>query len=289
MLRLGLGTAPLGGLYREVPAETARARSTTAWELGVRYFDTAPLYGYGLAERRLGDALAGRPAKRVHRVDEGRARSCAPEGRARSSRALRPSRRSTTSARMASGARSPRASSGFGSSTSTSHSSTTPSPTSSEARRALETVRELVARVGVGTNVVATALALVERGEVDVVLLAGRYTLLDRSAADELLPLCAELGVPVMAAGVFNSGLLAGGSTFDYGAAPPAILERRQALEAMCAATTCRWRQPRSSSRSVTPRCRRSWRCPLAAGDPGRRAALQRPIPDDLWRELERS
>ena len=66
-------------------------------------------------------------------------------------------------------------------------------------------------------------------------LLAGRYTLLDRSADDELLPLCAERGVPVLAAGVFNSGVLAGGSTFDYEAAPDEILERRRALETMCA------------------------------------------------------
>ena len=66
-------------------------------------------------------------------------------------------------------------------------------------------------------------------------LLAGRYTLLDRSAERELFPLCLELGVPVFAAGVFNSGVLAGGSTFDYHAAPAAVLERRRALEQTCA------------------------------------------------------
>ena len=85
-----------------------------------------------------------------------------------------------------------------------------------EARRAVETVRELAPRVGVGTNVVQTALTFVERGDADIVLLAGRYTLLDRSADDELLPLCAERGVELVAAGVFNSGVLAGGTTFDY-------------------------------------------------------------------------
>jgi len=80
-----------------------------------------------------------------------------------------------------------------------------------ETRRAADAVRELAHWVGVGTNVAATAAELVARGEVDVVLLAGRYTLLDRSAEDDVLPLCAERGVPVLAAGVFNSGVLAGG------------------------------------------------------------------------------
>ena len=101
-----------------------------------------------------------------------------------------------------------------------------------EARRAVETMRELAPRVGVGTNVVQTAVTFVERGDADVVLLAGRYTLLDRSAAEELLPLCAERGVELLAAGVFNSGVLAGGTTFDYRAAAPAVLERRRRLEA---------------------------------------------------------
>src|SRR5206468_2427688 len=92
----------------------------------------------------------------------------------------------------------------------------------------------LAPTVGVGTNYVAVALELVRRGDVDVVMLAGRYTLLDRSAGDELLPLCLERGVPVLAAGAFNSGVLAGGSTFDYRPAPPEVLARRQALAGLC-------------------------------------------------------
>src|SRR4051812_1089063 len=61
MSKVGLGTAPLGGLFEEVPPETARATVDAAWALGVRFFDTAPVYGPGLAERRLGEALADRP------------------------------------------------------------------------------------------------------------------------------------------------------------------------------------------------------------------------------------
>ena len=131
-----------------------------------------------------------------------------------------------------------------------------------EARRAVETVRELAPRVGVGTNVVQTAITFVERGDADVVLLAGRYTLLDRSAAEELLPLCAERGVELLAAGVFNSGVLAGGTTFDYqrGGArrPRAASEARGGL-----------RPPRSPTR------RRGHPVPAPASrrdvDPGRR------------------
>ncbi len=107
--------------------------------------------------------------------------------------------------------------------------------------------------MGVGTNVVQTAVTFVERGDADVVLLAGRYTLLDRSAADELLPLCAERGVELLAAGVFNSGVLAGGTTFDYRAAAPAVLERRRRLERPAPATMSHSPPRRSSSRSGIP------------------------------------
>ena len=92
-------------------------------------------------------------------------------------------------------------------------------------------MRGLAPRVGVGTNVAETAVTFVERGDADVVLLAGRYTLLDHSTADELLPLCAECGVELLVARVFNSGVLAGGATFDYRAAPPEVLERRRKLD----------------------------------------------------------
>ena len=146
---------------------------------------------------------------------------------------------------------------------------------------------ELAPLVGVGTNVVETALAFVDRAEVDVVLLAGRYTLLDRSAAEELLPLCAERGVPLIAAGVFNSGLLAGGTTFDYEAAPPELLARRRGLEEICArydvplvaaALQFPLRHPGVTSILVGARS------PEEIADDLR--LLDFAAPDDLWAEL---
>jgi D-threo-aldose 1-dehydrogenase len=286
MLRLGLGTAPLGGLYEDVPPETARATLDSAWELGVRYFDTAPLYGYGLAESRLGDALAGRPREgftvstkvgRLLRPGTPGAEfptappleafyDFSPEG-IRRSLAVSLERLRLEHVDIA-----------------LLHD---PEPHLEEARRSLETLRELVPRVGVGTNVVATALSLVEHGDVDIVLLAGRYTLLDHSAAEELLPLCAERGVPVLAAGVFNSGLLAGGSTFDYQAAPPALLERRRALEEVCArygvplaaaALQFPLRHPAMSSVVVGARSQEEIETDV------RLFGLE--LPDELWAEL---
>ena len=115
--------------------------------------------------------------------------------RLRSSAARRRSSPSSTTAPTASAAPSPRASNGSCSIPSTSFLLHDPEEHMEEARLAVETVRELAPRVGVGTNVVQTGITFVERGDADVVLLAGRLTLLDRSAADELLPLCAERGV----------------------------------------------------------------------------------------------
>ena len=155
-----------------------------------------------------------------------------------------------------------------------------------EARRAIEIARELAPRVGVGTNVVQTAITFVEHGDVDVVLLAGRWTLLDRSAA-ELLPRCAERGLELVAAGVFNSGVLAGGTTFDYHAAAPAVLERRGRLEEVCArhgvplaaaAIQFPLRHPAVTSILVGART------PEEIADDVR--LLEHPVPEELWPEL---
>jgi D-threo-aldose 1-dehydrogenase len=234
MSRLGLGTAPLGGLFDGVSDETAHATVDAAWSVGVRHFDTAPLYGSGLAETRLGAALAGRPrdeytlSTKVGRVLV----PGEPDPRFVGSPALRPVFDFSASAVRRSLADSLERLKHDRVDVALLHD---PEEHLDEARRAIDVVRELAPTVGVGTNVVATAAALVERGEIDVVLLAGRYTLLDRSAGDALLPLCAERGVGVHAAGVFNSGVLAGGTTFDYATASPSVLARRDELAALCA------------------------------------------------------
>jgi D-threo-aldose 1-dehydrogenase len=87
-------------------------------------------------------------------------------------------------------------------------------------------------------NLAGVLAEFVRRADVDVVMIAGRYTLLEQPALDELLPLCAERGVRVMAAGVFNSGILASvtpGTTYNYESAPPELVTRATRIAAVCA------------------------------------------------------
>jgi D-threo-aldose 1-dehydrogenase len=284
---LGLGTGPLAGLFEAVSADAAHATIDRAWEAGVRYFDTAPLYGSGLAEERLGTALAARPRDEYtistkvgrvlgpghpspHFVDApplGTVFDYTPDGIRRS---LAGSLERLGLERV---------------DVVLLHD---PEEHMDETRRAADAVRELAHWVGVGTNLAATAAELVARGEVDVVLLAGRYTLLDRSAEDDVLPLCAERGVPVLAAGVFNSGVLAGGSTFDYESAPDEILARRRALEAICirqgvplaaAAVQFPLRHPAVVSVVIGARS------PEEIDEDAQ--LLEIPVPDALWSEID--
>ncbi len=288
-MKVGLGTAPLGGLYESVSAEAARDTVDAAWALGIRCFDTAPLYGSGLAEQRLGQALAGRP-RNAYTVSTKVGRVLRP-GKANpefdGTPPLEPVFDYSREGVRRSLAESLERLQLDAVDIALLHD---PEDHVEDARRAIETVRELAPRVGVGTNVVRTALEFVERGDIDTVLLAGRYTLLDRSAGDELLPLCAERRIDVVAAGVFNSGILAGGSTFDYLAAPPALLERRRALKATCAhygvplaaaAIQFPFRHPAVTSILVGART------PAEIQEDMR--LLQHPIPGELWSELERT
>ncbi|MFF5260970.1 aldo/keto reductase [Actinomadura viridis] len=92
----------------------------------------------------------------------------------------------------------------------------------------------MVGAVGAGMNQAAMLTRFVRRLDLDVVLCAGRYTLLDRSVLEELMPACAERGTSVVIGGVYNSGLLAGGTTYDYAPAPAAIRERVARLRRVC-------------------------------------------------------
>ena len=98
----------------------------------------------------------------------------------------------------------------------------------------------VVGAIGVGMNQSKLLCRFAREADVDCFLLAGRYTMLDRSGADELLPLCAERGIAVVAGGVFNSGVLAGGNTYDYAPASADVLERVAQLRGTCA----RWDVP---------------------------------------------
>jgi len=224
-MRLGLGCAPLGGLYTPVGEHAARATIDAAWDAGIRFFDVAPLYGEGLSEKRLGAALAGRPrdefvlSTKVGRlvVDGAVVFDFSRDGVRRSlSESLDRLGLDRVDVLLV-------------------HD---PEDHMEQAlREALPALRELreegvVGTIGAGMNY-PEPLERIVRDGVDCVLMAGRYTLLDRSGLG-MLDACAPLGVDVIAGGVFNSGLLAGGTTFDYAPAPPELLARAQAVFAEC-------------------------------------------------------
>lgn len=229
--RFGLGAATLSGMFQSVPEEQGLDAVEQAWALGIRYFDTAPLYGGGEAERRLGRALAEKPREEfVVSTKVGRLVGPDPEFDFSYDAVLRsveasldrlcldrvdvllihdPEERHMTEA-------------------------------VSGAYRALDRLRSegMIRAVGAGVNQVEPFMRLASETELDCCLLAGRYTLLDSSAAAELLPFCKRRGIGVVIGGVYNSGVLArpaAGATFDYTPAAPEIIDRVHRLEATCA------------------------------------------------------
>ena len=233
MQRLGFGASALGGLFAEVDEETARATVDRAWDLGVRSFDTAPLYGSGLSERRLGAALRDRPREQfVLSTKVGRLlRPGKPDRAFVGAPPLAPvfdySRDGVLRSLEESFDR-----------LGLDHVDLAlvhdPEADIEAGLSALQALREAGPRVGVGTNFVETAITFIERGGVDAVLIAGRLTLLDRSAEERLLGLAQEYGVELIVGGVYNSGILAGGTTFDYADAPAAVAARVRELDRAC-------------------------------------------------------
>jgi D-threo-aldose 1-dehydrogenase len=290
--RFGLGCAPLGGLYDEVSDDDARATLDRAWESGVRFFDTAPLYGSGLSERRVGAALAGRPRDEyVLSTKVGRLLVAgepsplfrgAPPTAAVFDFSAEGVRRSLTESLERLGL-------------DRVDLALIHDPDDhleqalAEAYPALAALRAegVVRRIGVGMNQWQALARFVRETEVDCVLVAGRYTLLDRGAGDELLPLCATRGCTVFAAGVFNSGLLAGGTTFDYAPASNELVARARELAATCA----RWGVPLKAAALQFPLRHPAVEsvlvgCRTAAEVDEDLALLRVPIPAALWDEL---
>ncbi len=245
---LSLGGAAIGNLFTEVDDEAAAATIDAAWAGGIRTFDTAPHYGLGLSERRLGEALRHRPrSEYVLGTKVGRLLQPAqkpygtdPEGFAV------PATHTRTFDFSADGVRRSLEASlrCLGLDRIDIALIHDPDDHGDQALRqaypALERLRAegTVRAIGVGMNQTALLTRFVTDTDVDTVLVAGRYTLLDQSAADALLPAALERGVAVIAGGVFNSGLLAApaaGARFDYQVAPAAVLARARELEAVCA------------------------------------------------------
>jgi D-threo-aldose 1-dehydrogenase len=259
LTRLGLGGASIGGLF--APVDDADAISTVrrAWDLGVRYFDVAPLYGYGAAERRFGAGLADRPR-------EGYVLSTKVGRLVRDTDAIPPG---TDIDRQAidgiedaayadtAGRRIVFDYSGPGIRRSIEESlerlgveridlAFIHDPDDhweqaiGEAYPALHRMRQegLVTAIGVGMNQAEMLARFASDADVDALLVANRYTLLDQTALSELLPRCVERGIAVLIGGAMNSGVLADprpGAKFDYAPAPPEVIARAHALGAACA------------------------------------------------------
>ena len=248
--RLGLGAAPLGGLFSPVSEQEADAVVRTAIDRGVRYLDTAPLYGLGLSERRLGRVLAAVPqgsftlstkvGRLVRRPDVADAEHHEPHMWPEAPRAATILDYSAAGIRRSLEESLER----LGLDSVDIVFVHDPDDHMDEALREavpeLERLRDegVIHAFGFGMNHAAPLVRVVRESSADCVLVAGRYTLLDQSAGLELLPLCDERGVSVIVGGVFNSGILAApvkGATFDYAPAAPAVLDRAMRLAKVCA------------------------------------------------------
>lgn len=251
------GTAPVGNIFREIDEATSAAMFDRAWEAGVRFFDTAPMYGHGLSELRTGQALRWKPRESYVLASKvGRVLTPAPRGSIDFSpwvnaapfamrfdysydgtmRSVEDSLQRLGLERLdilfihdidvfTRGAEQP--------------------AVFREAMdgcwRALERLRSegRVKAIGVGVNEWEVCLAALEQRDFDCFLLAGRYTLLEQEALDRFLPLCEARGAAVLVGGGFNSGILATGAKpgakYNYAPAPAGVMAKVARIEAVCA------------------------------------------------------
>lgn len=256
---LGFGTAPLGGLYRPVAPDDAQKTLEAAWKAGIRYFDTAPLYGLGLSETRLNRFLYGKKRKdyvlstKVGRLLE----VCDPKNRTGIGKFFdTPSRKERYDYSY----------DGFMRSIEFSlerlgvdsidiifvHDVDVFTHKSAAVRdehvktilksgyKALEKLRseKVIKAFGAGVNEWEVCETLAKAGDFDIFLLAGRYTLLEQEALNSFLPLCEARGIGIVLGGPYNSGILATGpkpgAWYNYDPAPKHILERVAEIEAVC-------------------------------------------------------
>ena len=256
--RLGLGAASIGGLFEAVSDADAIATVDRAWELGIRMFDVAPLYGYGAAERRVGQALAGRPrdefvlSTKVGRLV--RSADAIPAGADIDTQSLegrddafyaRPDAVRLVFDYSADGVRRSIEESLERLRLDRVDIALIHDPDEhweqaiGEAWPALARMRDegTIRAVGAGMNQSSMLARFAREGDFDVFLLANRYTLLDQTALSDLLPICVERGIGILLGGVMNSGLLADpgpDSRFDYRPAPREVVDRALRIAAVC-------------------------------------------------------
>ncbi len=254
LTRLAVGGAQLGNLYREVSDAMAEATLAAAWDSGIRYFDTAPHYGLGLSERRLGEFLRGHPrdsyvlSTKVGRLlvpnpdfedRPGTEGYLDTEGFAVPARTRRQWDFSRDGIRRSIGESLERLGLDRVDVVYLHDPEDHWRQALDEGVPALLELRDegSVSAVGAGMNLAGPMTELIRGYDVDLVMCAGRYTLLEQ--ADDLMTAAQERGVGVVVAGVYNSGLLARqrpgpGAKYNYEPAPQALIDRVQALADLC-------------------------------------------------------
>ena len=302
---LGLGCATLGGSRVAVSRDDAEAIVRVAWAAGVRYIDTAPFYGVGQAERCVGDAMRAVPrddwvlSTKVGRLLRPQVTPAAGDDRRHPlpfgivydysydgvMRSFEDSLQRLGLARI---------------DMMFVHDIGVVTHGSEAHPRLMRTLREggyraldelrragTVRAIGIGVNEREVLLEAMAWGEWDAFLLAGRYTLLEQAPLDDLLPKCVEAGVSIVVGGPLNSGILAGRDTWNYHAAPPEIVNRVNAIEAVCKSHNV----PLAAAALQFPLAHPA----VAAIIPGPRsvaefeanlALLRYPIPAALWSDL---
>ena len=303
---MGHGAADIGNLYRSMSDEQAEAILAAAWDSGVRYFDTAPHYGLGLSERRLGQFLRSRPrSEYVVSTKVGRLLRPSP--------ATAHQQDDAHQFAVTASLRRVWDTSGDGVRRSLEESLDRlgldrvdvlylHDPEEHDLGAALRTAvpalvrmrdEGIVAAVGVGSKSTGALTAAVRNGGLDLVMVAGRYTLAEQPAADELLPACQAEDVGIVAAAVYNSGLLAAPhpderARYEYGRVPRDVLARTRQIEHVCAGygvplpvAALQYPLRHPAVRTVV----------VGAADPGQArtnaARMHAEVPEALWAELQ--
>lgn len=311
--RIGFGTAPLGNMFRDIPDDEADATVEAAWNDGIRYFDTAPFYGAGLAELRLGKILSARPrdeyvlSTKVGRLvldekedgarDNGEKGGLFEHGRPNrvvndyshdaTLRSLDDSMQRLRTDRIDIAWVHDVAQDFYGDEWLAQF-----ERARTGAFRALDKLRDegAIKAWGLGVNRVEAIELLLDLDEPrpDGFLLAGRYTLLDHARAlQRVMPKVAERGLGIVVGGPYSSGVLVGGKTFEYAPAPQHILDKVARIKAIAErhgvsmkAAGLQFSLANPAVAAVIPGASRPERI---AED---RAALAETVPADFWREL---
>jgi D-threo-aldose 1-dehydrogenase len=298
---IGLGSAPLGGLFTPVSDADAEATIERAWSLGVRFFDTAPLYGFGLAERRMGGFLRRQKRDsfvistkvgRLLRTDDG---VSVEDNHYKGTPRERPQFDFSYDGVM----RSVDESLGrLGLDRVDILLVHDPDDHHDEAVggafRALQRLREdgTVAAIGAGMNQCEMLVRFAEAVPVDCFLLAGRYTLLDQGALTALFPICVEKNISIILGGIYNSGILANPHTaakFNYEDADPALVARALELEALCRKHGTELKAAAIQFCRAHPAVTVALQGARSADEVADNLAMaEKPVPSAFWHELRR-